>query len=55
MVYDYKNRLIYPYGGHYLFLPTAFAFSSSYDRYDLEPIIIDLDNIQGSLNYRNTG
>ena len=55
VVYDYKNRLIYPYGGHYLFLPTAFAFSSSYDRYDLEPIIIDLDNIQGSLNYRNTG
>lgn len=65
-ILDYKEEMIYPYGGHYLFLPKNFSFSNyqpstdpmhpddydiTQDYYDMEQIVIDLDDIQNSLNY----
>ena len=53
LVYDYKGDQLEPCGGKYRLL-NDFYFDKigaiQGDRYDLEPIVVDIENIQGSLN-----
>ena len=61
--YDYKGKQLSPFGSKYSVFgypngPNRFFGSTGYSdlmEYDLENIFIDLDNIQGSLNYMNSG